>query len=268
MGRKFSALLAAAASIPAASAQIVSDYGYYNNEGIIGLLEHLLGLSINNPYELTGLAATVGIMWVSIYAILKIGIKKLDEGIDDSSLSGSGYFAESLGVGDTDQKNILALLSLLIVLTTLGTGYFTGLVRTWQSIFVLLFVIMALALLVFVVVGGAYGTIGGVSVARGAGKQLQAAGMEQLADAQKTINEAEQDIADLESASEEDIEQGDTGEADREARIAAEDIQEVIQELESVEDRIDELENEELQELEDFEENLDKVVDLIGDDSS
>ncbi len=268
MGRKISAFIASLSAVPTSSAQIVSDYGYYNNEGIIGLLEHLLDLSINNPYELTGLAATVGIMWVSIYAILKIGIKRLDDGIDDSSLSGGGYFADSLGVGDSDQKNILALLSLLIVITTLGTGYFTGLVRTWQSIFVLLFVILALALLVFVVVGGAYGTIGGVTVARGAGKQLQAAGMEQLAEAQETINDAEQDIADLESASEEDIEQGDTEDADREARIAAEDIEEVIGKLEDVEDRIGELEDQELQELEDFEQNLDKIVDLIGDDSS
>lgn len=269
MGRRISAFLASLLAVPTASAQITQGYGYYGNEGMIGLLEHLIGISINNPYELAGLAATVGIMWVSTYIIFKVAITKLDEGVGDGSgVSSSGYFADALGLGDSDQKNILAVLTLLIVLTMMGTGYFMGLIRTWQSLIILTFTLMALALLIFILVGGAYGIVGGVSVTRGLGQQMRARGMQELADAEEKIRDAEERIAEEEREEEEEIDEGDTDSADRDAELTAEHIDQLREELEDVEEQIDQLSDDELELLEDYHENLEEIADLLEGDNS
>jgi gas vesicle protein len=266
MGRRISAFLASLLAVPSASAQITNRYGYYGNDGIIGLIEHLIGISINNPYELVGLAATVGIMWVSTYIVFKIAITHLDEGFGDGSgVSREGYFADALGVGKSDQKNLLAVLTLLVVLTMMGTGYFMGLIRTWQSLIILTFAIMALALLIFIVVGGAYGTIGGVSITRGMGQQMRARGMQDLADAEERIRDAEERIAQEEREEEDEIDEGDEDEADQDAEATADELQLVIEKLEEVEEDIDHNLEDMVEEIRQNVEQLEDIISLLGD---
>ncbi|MFB6116379.1 MAG: hypothetical protein ABEK10_02595, partial [Candidatus Nanosalina sp.] len=133
MDRRLFLLLTFLASTIPASAQITGGYG--GTRSVTGMISHLLGIDIYQPYQVLGITATVGVLWVSTYVIFKVGIKKIDEGLNNKS---SGI-AGALGVDDDNSRNLLAVLTLLIVLTMIGTGAFMGMIRGWQSLILLAF---------------------------------------------------------------------------------------------------------------------------------
>jgi len=184
--------------VPVSSAQI-TDGG---TQSIPGMISHLLGIELSNPYVLLGFTATFGIMWLSIYVIFKIGIKRFDSGYGsrrDKPLS------EALGLDDKNSRNMLAVLTLLITFSTLGTGAFYGLIQGWQSLILLLFTFMLLAGLLFILIGGTGGIIGGTAYVTGkttktVSNSLQQAkqDIDELRSEEETIEELEDEIEDEE----------------------------------------------------------------------
>jgi len=179
--------------VPVSSAQI-TDGG---TQSIPGMISHLLGIELSNPYVLLGFTATFGIMWLSIYVIFKIGIKRFDSGYGsrrDKPLS------EALGLDDKNSRNMLAVLTLLITFSTLGTGAFYGLIQGWQSLILLLFTFMLLAGLLFILIGGTGGIIGGTAYVTGkttktVSNSLQQAkqDIDELRSEEETIEELEEE---------------------------------------------------------------------------
>jgi hypothetical protein len=259
MGRRVLAFLASIASIPAASAQITSG-GYYGNQGVFDLISHLLGIDIHEPYQVLGITATIGVMWVSTYVIFKIGIKKIDEDVGD------GYgspFAEALGIDNSDDRNILAVLTLLVVLTMMGTGAFAGLISGWQSLIILAFTLALLAGLIFLLIGGTGGIIGGTAYTAGASAQVTAEGVDQLRDGLQDIRDLENDVDRQEDEEEDDIDDGDDDEADEEAQYTEQELEEILNALENAMDDLGDLTAEEIRELGDAIENLEEIIDLL-----
>ncbi|MFB6116820.1 MAG: hypothetical protein ABEK10_04905, partial [Candidatus Nanosalina sp.] len=133
------ALTAIIAASPV-SAQITGT----GTRSVTGMISHLLGINIYEPYQILGISATVGVLWVSTYVIFKVGIKRIDEGLNNDGYSDSSI-AEALGVDTDNSRNLLAVLTLLIVLTMIGTGAFMGMIRGWQSLILLAFSFALLA---------------------------------------------------------------------------------------------------------------------------
>ena len=66
-------------SISAVSAQITGS----GTDSVPSMISHLLGINIYEPYQILGITATVGILWVSTYVVFKVGIKKIDDGLNN-----------------------------------------------------------------------------------------------------------------------------------------------------------------------------------------
>ncbi|MFB6241179.1 MAG: hypothetical protein ABEJ36_00050 [Candidatus Nanosalina sp.] len=260
MGRKISAFLASLAFLPVASAQITQPYGYYGG-GILGLLSHLTGIQINNPYELVGITATVGVLWVFTYIIFKTAIKFMDENLEDGH---SNYFADAVGLENSSDRNILAVLTLLIVLTMLGTGAWSGVIQGWQALIILVFLIGLLAATMLVFFGGAGAVIGGTVYGAGLGARGTVKGVEQLQRALDEVENLERDVEDRQDDEEDRLDDGDEGTADEEAELDAEEIERIINIVEEVEEDLNELLEEEEEEIEEDIERLRTIIDLLG----
>ena len=178
VGKKLYPSLIALSSLPIATAQITGR----GTQSVPDLMSHLLGINISEPYQILGITATVGILWVSTYIIFKVGIKKIDEGLDRDRHRKSGL-AGALGIDDDESRNVLAILTLLIVLTMIGTGGFMGLIRGWQSLILLAFTFALLAGTIFVLIGGTGATIGGSAYVTGKSAKVTAKGVEEMQDA-------------------------------------------------------------------------------------
>ena len=243
------------------SAQITTGYG--STRSIPEMINHLLGINVYNPYEILGITATFGVLWVSTYVVFKVGIKRIDEGLDNDGYDNSGL-QDALGVDDPNSSNVLAILTFLIVLTTIGTGAFLEIIRGWQSLIILAFLFALLAGLVFVIFGGAGAVIG----ATGASARIGARGVNQVQTALDEIGDRENSIAEEEREEEEEIDEGNEDQAERNVELTAEHIDRLKEELEKVEDQIDMMSNEQLELLEDYHENLREIADLLERDRS
>jgi len=241
------------------SAQITTGYG--STRSIPEMINHLLGINVYNPYEILGITATFGVLWVSTYVVFKVGIKRIDEGLDNDGYDNSGL-QDALGVDDPNSSNVLAVLTFLIVLTTIGTGAFLEIIRGWQSLIILAFLFALLAGLVFVIFGGAGAVIG----ATGASARIGVRGVNQVQSALDEIGDREDRIDEEEDEEEDDIDDGNEDDADDEAEITAEELERVIQIIDDVEDRMNRLLEEEEEELEEDRENLRPIIRLLGEE--
>jgi len=170
--------LTAILSLPLATSQITGT----GTQSVPDLLSHLLGINVSEPYQILGITATVAVLWVSTYVIFKVGIKKIDEGLERDGHRNSGL-ANALGIDDSESRNVLAVLTLLIVLTMIGTGAFMGIIRGWQSLILLAFSFALLAGTIFVIIGGTGATIGGTAYVTGKSAKTTARGVEEMQDA-------------------------------------------------------------------------------------
>ncbi len=113
---------------------------------IAGII-NALGLRSEDMVHNLGLAATFGLIWLSVYMIMKKVVVKLE--IEEL------FNLQSSGVQDDDKKNLLAVLALLTVLSILGTGHAMGFVWDIQMMLVGALFFGVIALLIAVVGGGA-----------------------------------------------------------------------------------------------------------------
>ncbi|WP_414837305.1 hypothetical protein ACK3SF_03495 [Candidatus Nanosalina sp. VS9-1] len=233
-----------------ASAQITGG-GFGSTASIPALLSELLGINIGNPTELIGLLATFGLMWLSAYLIFKIAIGKLDEGLD-----GRNGFADAFGIARSEDRNILAVLTLLVTLSVIGTGAFYGLIRGWQSMILLAFTFMIIAGLMFVLIGGTGFILGGGGYLLGKSAKSVARGVKEASEEVEKIRGEEDEVEELEESidrEEDDArrkEEGDTdsstdtgsrgaSEVERELEDIANRLERVIQLIEDIENRIE-----------------------------
>ena len=263
MKRRLSGVLALVSILPVSSAQITSGYG--QTSSVTGMISHLLGVEIYEPYQILGITATVGILWVSTYIIFKVGVNKIDENLKKDGHRKTGL-ANALGIDDKESRNVLAVLTLLIVLTTIGTGAFMGLIRGWQSLILLAFSFALLAGTIFVIVGGTGGVIGGSAYVTGKSAKVTAKGVNELQDAVDEIGNRENRIEDEEREEEDDIDEGDEDEADDEAEITAEELEVIVNMISNVETELDELIEELEDELQQDLQEIRRVVELLGED--
>lgn len=184
-------------SVPITSAQITSG----GSSSISGLLTDLLGINFSQPYVAIGFTATFGLMWVSVYIIFKTGIKRIDSGYGGRR---SNPLGDALGLKD-DSRNLLAVLTLLITLSMVGTGAFYGMLRGWQSLILMAFSFMLLAGLLFILIGGTGGLIGGTAYVTGKSAKLTSEGLrelkeqaDELMDEEETLDELEEEISEEE----------------------------------------------------------------------
>ena len=219
--------------IPSASAQITGgNYYGYNTASIPELFSQIFGISISNPYNLIGILATFSVMWVSAYVIFKVALQYLD-----TELSDDGYdkpFQDAVGLTDDDDTNILALLTLLITLTIIGTAGFMGLIRGWQSLILLAFTFMLLAGTIFVIIGGVGGTVAGSAYIAGKSGKGIAKGINETKEALDNVETRERDIEEEEDEEERDIDDGRDDEADEEAHHTAEEIDELENDIDNL----------------------------------
>jgi len=263
MERRLPALLTLFSILPVTSAQITSGYG--QTRSVTGMISHLLGINIYEPYQVLGITATVGVLWVSTYVIFKVGIKKIDESLDQDGHGKSGL-QDALGVDDKESRNVLAVLTLLIVLTMIGTGAFMGVISGWQSLILLAFTFALLAGTIFVIIGGTGGVIGGSAYVTGKSAQATARGVNELKDAIDEISDREERVADEENEEKDDIDNGNEDEADDEAEITAEELEVIVNMISDVEDEIDDLIGHLEDELQEDLEEIRRVVELLGED--
>lgn len=263
MKRRLSGILALYSILPISSAQITSGYG--QSSSVTGMISHLLGIEIYEPYQILGITATVGILWVSTYVIFKVGIKKIDEGLDRDRHRSSGL-ADALGIDDSESRNVLAVLTLLIVLTMIGTGAFMGMIRGWQSLILLAFSFALLAGTIFVIIGGTGGVIGGSAYVTGKSAKVTAKGVNELQDAVDEIGNRENRVEDEEREEEDDIDGGDEDEADDEAEITAEELEVIVNMISDVEEELDDLIEELDDELQQDLQEIRRVVELLGEE--
>lgn len=262
MSRKSTILTFFAALTGSVTAQITSR-GYGNTHSLPELLSHLFGIEFYNPYEALGFASTLGVLWISTYVIFKVGIKRIDEGLDNDGVSSKSGIADALGVENDKSRNVLAIVTLLIVLSMMGTGAFYGIINGWRTLILLAFTISILAGLIFVLVGGAGGIIGGAKLSRGLGKQVEARGVEEMAEAEERIAEAEERLLEAEKKAQEDYEEGNEEKADQEIHYDEEQLEGIIETLEDGLDNIENLTAEEIEDLGNAIKNLENLVELL-----
>ena len=176
--------------LPVSSAQITSG----GSASISGLMTDLLGLNFSEPYVTLGFAATFGLMWASVYVIFKVGVKKIDSGYGGRR---SNPFGDALGLTG-DSRNLLAVLTLLITLSMVGTGAFTGLIQGWQSLIILAFSFMLLAGLAFVLLGGSGAVVGGTAYVTGKSAKVASEGVQELQEQVDRIRSEEETLDDIE----------------------------------------------------------------------
>lgn len=223
-GKKGFTIFSLLAFLPLASAQEV--------QGIIPLLTDLIGIQVGNPQVAIGVAASFGLMVALVYSVMKIGAEKLEVA---ESLMGGQY-----GEG----RNVLLIISVLIGLSTLGTGAFGTLVQSFGLISVVL--ILSIAFVAVFAVGsfGAFGAGGAAKFAGSAGEKLGAKGNELAADAKekraeskkrkaeadKKMREMEEEAERIRNDIQEGSEEGDT-DSEREAVELEEDIINKVQSI-------------------------------------
>lgn len=255
MKRKALAISAFLTSITAsASAQVTGGSGQITS--VFEIISEILGINVQNPYNALAVLATLGIMCLSTYIILKIGAKKLD--IEDTVLPGSG----SRGGG----RNILAVLSVLITLTIFGTGAASGLIQGFQAMFTLGFLFLMIAVGAFVVLGGTGVIFGGGAAVGGASLKATADGMEKASnlasDAEETLFGAEKEIQDGAENGNEDEEE-DAAEEIQQALKTLNDIQQISStQLEDDRKRVQDAMKGVREELELEEDEYEKSVDV------
>lgn len=201
MNRKILALSGFLTSITAStSAQVTGGSGEITS--VFAIISEVLGINIGNPYNALALLATLGIMSLSTYIVLKVGAKKLD--IQDTVLPGS-----SSRTGSGGGRNILALLSVLITLTIFGTGAAAGIIQGFQAMFLLGFVFLLVGGTTFVIIGGTGGILGGGSYV--AGKSAKAT-TEGIKEGSEALSEASEILGTAEAEAQDGAENGDEDE--------------------------------------------------------
>jgi hypothetical protein len=150
-----------------------SSYG--SIEGLVSMI----GLESGNLMHNLSIAATFGLLWLSVYIILK----KLVVRFELQEL----FNLESPGHQDESSKNILAVLALLIIISMMGAGHWIeplGLIWDIQQLFLTALFFGVLALLISVLGGGAAG------VAWTAGQTGHALneGMQEIQEARQELN--------------------------------------------------------------------------------
>ena len=200
MNRKILAFSGILTSITAsASAQISGGSGEVTS--VFAIISEVLGINVQDPYNAIAVLATLGVMSLSTYIVLKVGAKKLD--IQDSVLPGGGTHSSGGG------RNLLALMSVAITLTIFGTGAAAGLIQGFQSIFLLGFVFMILGGLTFVIIGGAGGIFGGGSYVTGKTMKATAEGIKEGSEA---LDKADTLLRGAEEEAQDGAESGDSDE--------------------------------------------------------
>lgn len=273
-----------------ASAQIT---GSGNFQSIPGLFSDIFGINVSDPYNALGLLATFSVMWVSTYVIFKVSIKKLD---GDTGRRGNGGFADSLGLTSEEDTNLLAILTLLITLTVLGTGAFYGLLRGWQAMILFAFVFMLLAGTIFILIGGTGLLFGGGSYMAGKTAKSMMEGVKEVKEASEMIereeetvekiekgtDEEEDDIKDRESRGEGgddgtgeggsktgrdgDESEGGSGDStvEREVEDVIQRIERTIQLINDVEDNFDESLEQELENMKNDLQTMKRILKALG----
>lgn len=144
-------------------------------EGIISMI----GLEPGNLTHNLGIAATFGLLWLSVYMILK----KLVVHFELQEL----FNLESPGTQDSGSKNILAILALLIIISMMGAGHWIeplGLIWNIQQLLLAALLFGVLALLISVVGGGA----AGVAWTTGQTGHALNEGMQEIQEARQELN--------------------------------------------------------------------------------
>lgn len=252
------------AIIPTASAQITNGgYGYgYGTASIPELFGQIFGIRVTDPYQLLGVLATFSVMWVSTYIIFKIALQYLDENLEDGNMDTP--FQDAVGLKDEDSRNVLAVLTLLITLTVVGSAGFAGLINGWQAMILLAFTFMILAGTIFIIVGGVGGTVAGSTYIAGASINATAKGIEETKQALDRVGAEEKQIKEEEEQEEQEIDEGNKEKADEEANATAQELEEVIRILSEAEEELDELMEEEIDELEEDIEKIRRIINLLG----
>ena len=142
--------------------------------GVLPLIGNILGINVNDPYQIIGVLASFGIISLINYIMLKKAFKKLDM-LEVVNLGGSTY--------DDDSRNILAILSVLMTLSIVGTGAFMGIINGFRQIILLLFSFILLGGTAIVLTGGTGLTVGGVSWVTGKSAKAGSKGLKSGAEA-------------------------------------------------------------------------------------
>lgn len=220
----------------AVSAQISGESGNFGGvfASLTGVLRSIIGVETLSPSNMFYFAIGLGILWVTITIILETGLDKL----------GLGDIFQSSGLYQDGSKKLLYVLSLLITLTTVGTGAVTGLVAGLQSFFLLAVVSVVIALLVAVLFGlpsGALFGIGAGSKVLGKGTSYAKEGTKELGG---EIDEAWKELEDaskkLEQAGKEEKEAAQKGNK-REAKDAEQKLEQGIKEEKDSEDKTEDV---------------------------
>ena len=178
MQRKILYLLTSVSAVSSPTvAQVTGGSGQVTS--IFGTLSQLLGINVANPYNALAMLVTLGVMSLSVYIVLKVGVRKLD--IEDVVLPSGGH--------NGGGRNILALMSVLITLSIFGTGAAAGLIQGFQAMFALGFLFMIIGLGVFIVIGGTGGLFGGGSYMIG---KTSKASMEGIKEGSEALDEAKE----------------------------------------------------------------------------
>jgi hypothetical protein len=226
--------LALVSLVPIGSAQISGSRGF---QGILPLISNILGIDVGSPFVLLGTAATFGVMVLVNYIILKKAFARMDM-LDIVNVT-----------GHDGGRNILAILSVLMTLSIIGTGAFTGIIQGFQGIVILLMLFLVVGGLFVVSAGGIGGVVGGGAIAAGEGTRAIAKGAEKtsegLQEASEAFGSARQNIR----GAEQDAEEGNIQEAEQE-------FERVVELLEVVESDLGEGFESQAQELEDAHKKL------------
>jgi len=173
---------------------VTASHGQSSSLADLAGIVSALGLTQGDMVHNIGLAATFGLLWLSVYMILKKVVVALE--IEEL------FNLNSSGVQDDDKKNLLAVLALLLIVSMLGTGHAMGFIWDIQMLLIGALFFGVLALIVAVVGGGTAGvamTAGktgkalesGIQEAREAGQRLRNIGG---GDVQDDPNQAEAEI--------------------------------------------------------------------------
>lgn len=236
MGKKLSRLMMSLFSfLPLA----VSQSPFQDRGGMTSineLLQQLLGVQINDPYAFAGILASLGVLWGATYVALKTGFSKL--GLEEH------VFPDSRGNG----RNIVAVISLLVVLSMVGTGSFATIISSWQALVGLSFAFGVVVLFIYLIFGGTGALFGGTAYI---GSRAIDSTYNSISEASELFSRAEQE--DQEGRSEDairDLERALTllEESDQEIEeVLQADIQELEQAITEIKDEM----NVDREELED-----------------
>lgn len=234
-------------NISATSAQITGGYG---SASIIDVITRVIGINVGRPYELIGFLSTLAVLMVTTYIVLRSALGFIDERLGDEY---DDYFLDAAGVTDENGYNILALASVLVVLTMVGTFGFMDIINGFQSLIILAFLFTLLAGITLVISSGTGAIIGGTALGIGLGTRATATGIDEVRNALDEV-ERREDRADP-----------DRSDPDREdAELSAEELEEVIEIIDEVEEEIDGILEDEEESLEEDLERLRELLELLG----